>query len=215
MPDQNGSVYGLTILSPILNDERATPSHDLQIRKYLATLKTNEQSPFALAPGTHLARLVVMDDVIYVGAPAVEEHLNSKYLIMETNCDSDLDEYVTGLAKTVPQHLDAIWSHCVGYPGASDLTALVKYFQSCQITTTFFFAAVNDKSLPETLKALQTQSWVADFIATHQGMEPKQLQAAFQQFAADLKAKPIPRPGAIKAGMGSANREIKTGGHNE
>jgi hypothetical protein len=215
MPDQNGSVYGLTILSPILNDERATPSHDLQIRKYLATLPTGEDSPFALAPGTHLARLVVMDDVIYVGAPAVEEHLTSKYLILETNCDYDLAEYIAGLAKAVPRHLDAIWSHCVGYPGAGDVNALVKYFQSCRIETTFFFAAVNDKSLPDTLKALQTQSWVADFIATHQGMEPKQLQAEFLQFAAELKAKPIPKPGAIKAGMGSAARQIKTGGHNE
>ena len=38
MPNENGTVYGLTILSPIIDDEKATPSHDLQIRKYLATL---------------------------------------------------------------------------------------------------------------------------------------------------------------------------------
>ena len=58
MPNKNGNVYGLTILSPIIDDERVTPSHDLQIREYLATLPTGEQSPFALAPGTHLCRLV-------------------------------------------------------------------------------------------------------------------------------------------------------------
>ena len=85
MPNQNGSVYGLTILSPIIDDETATPSHDLQIRSYLATLSTREDSPFALAPGTHLARLVVMDDVIYVGMPSCEEHLKSKYLVFESN----------------------------------------------------------------------------------------------------------------------------------
>jgi len=81
MPNQNGSVYGLTILSPIIDDDRATPSHDLQIRAYLAQLSTREDSPFAVAPGTHLARLVVMDDVIYVGMPSCEEHLKSKYLV--------------------------------------------------------------------------------------------------------------------------------------
>ena len=80
MPNKSGSVYGLTILSPIIDDEKATPSHDLQIRDYLAKLSTREDSPFAQAPGTHLARLVVMDDVIYVGMPACEEHLKSKYL---------------------------------------------------------------------------------------------------------------------------------------
>ena len=55
MPNQNGSVYGLTLLSPILDDHDAMPSHDLQIRDYLATLPTGADSPFAIAPGTHLA----------------------------------------------------------------------------------------------------------------------------------------------------------------
>jgi hypothetical protein len=213
MPNKNGSVYGLTILSPILNDEKATPSHDLQIRNYLATLPTGEESPFALAPGTHLARLVVMDDVIYVGMPACEEHLKSKYLIFESNLDAgegDLDSYLRGLATSVPQHLDAIWSHCVGYPGAANGTAFIDYMKACQIETTFFFAAVNDKSVPETLRALQTQRAVADFIASHQGMEPAQLQAEFIQFVAALKAEPVPRPGSM-----APCREIKIGGRNE
>src|SRR5580692_11480518 len=141
MANQSGSVYGLTILSPIIDDDKATPSHDLQIREYLAKLSTREDSPFALAPGTHLARLVVMDDVIYVGMPACEEHLKSKYLIFETNCDSDLETYLTGLAAKIPQHLDAIWSHCTGYPGSSDLRAFLRYMKACQLETTFFFAA--------------------------------------------------------------------------
>ncbi|WP_433964193.1 hypothetical protein [Tunturiibacter gelidiferens] len=137
MPNQNGKVYGLTILSPIIDDEEATPSHDLQIRNYLAKLPTDERSPFALAPATHLARLVVMDDVIYVGMPACEEHLKSKYLILESNCDGDLTSYLTGLATAIPEHLDAIWSHCIGYPGAANLQAFLDYMKSCQIETTF------------------------------------------------------------------------------
>jgi hypothetical protein len=217
MPNRNGSVYGLTILSPIINDERATPSHDLQIRRYLATLPTGEQSPFAIAPGTHLARLVVMDDVIYVGAPACEEHLKSKYLVFETNCDSDLPEYINGLAERVPEHLDAVWSHCVGYPGAADKKALIAYMLACQIDTTFFFAAVNDKTVPEALRALLTQRAVTDFIVRHQGMaktDPARLQAEFVRFAAELKAKPTPPAGARRNDP-ETSRAIKTGGHNE
>jgi hypothetical protein len=210
MPNKNGSVYGLTILSPIINDEKAAPSHDLQIRKYLATLPTGEDSPFALAPGTHLARLVVMDDVVYVGMPACEEHLQSKYLIFESNLDGDLESYLGGLARAVPQHLDAIWSHCVGYPGAADERAFIQYMKACQLETTFFFAAVNDKSVGETLRALQTQRAVADFIASHQGVEPSRLQAEFASFASKLKAEPIPQPGSM-----GPQRDIKTGGRNE
>ena len=219
MSNVNGSLYGLTILSPILNDERATPSHDLQIRAYLAKLPTGADSPFALTAGTHLCRLVVMDDVVYVGMPACEEHLQSKYLIFECNLDAaddaGLERYLRGLAETIPTHLDAIWSHCVGYPGAKDATAFVRYMKACQIETTFFFAAVNDKSLPEALKALETQRAVTDFIASHPimaggGMEPARLQAEFVAFAAALNAQPAPKPG-----VPAVRRDIKTGGHNE
>jgi hypothetical protein len=210
MPNQSGSVYGLTLLSPILDDERAVPSHDLQIRNYLATLPTGTCSPFAIAPGTHLARLVVMDDVIYVGMPACEEHLKSKYLVFETNCDGDLDTYLGGLAATISQHLDAIWSHCTGYPGAGDVPTFLRYMKACQIETTFFFAAVNNKSVTDTLIALQTQCAVADFIVTHQGMDAAQLQREFIDFLKVLKAAPPPSPGAI-----ASHRNIKTGGRNE
>jgi hypothetical protein len=212
MPNQNGSVYGLTILSPIIDDAKATPSHDLQIRAYLAKLSTRENSPFAVAPGTHLARLVVMDDVIYVGMPTCEEHLKSKYLVFESNCDGDLDTYLAGLAESIPSHLDAIWSHCVGYPkqGAADLRAFVAYMKACQLETTFYFAAVNDKSVPETLRALQTQTAVAEFIAAHQGTDPVTLQRDFVDFAAWLESLPTPPPGSM-----GPHRAIKTGGRNE
>jgi hypothetical protein len=82
--------------------------------------------------------------------------------------------------------------------------------KACQLETTFFFAAVNDKSVEQTLKALQTQRAVADFIATHQGMEPAKLQEEFASFASRLKAMPVPRPGSM-----GPERDIKTGGHNE
>ncbi len=210
MPNQNGNLYGLTILSPIIEDARATPSHDLQIRNYLATLPTDERSPFAIAPGTHLARLAVMDDVIYVGMPACEEHLKSKYLVFESNCDADLDGYLAGLARSAPAEIEAVWSHCVGFPGVSDLGKFVAYMKACQLETTFFFAAVNDRTLPQTQRALLTQDAVTAFIAQHQGVDAGRLQAEFLAFAAALAATAVPAPGSM-----APHRAIKTGGRNE
>ncbi|MGA2849438.1 MAG: hypothetical protein ABSE46_10605 [Terracidiphilus sp.] len=210
MPNENGSVYGLTILSPIIDDEKVTPSHDLQIRDYLAHLSAREDSPFAQTQGTHLARLVVMDDVIYVGAPSCEEHLKSKYLIFEANLDGDLDTYLSNLATSIPHHLDEVWKHCVGYPGATNRQAFVDYMKACQLDTTFYFAAVNNKTVTQTLRALQTQSAVADFIASHQGVDSATLQREFIHFAAHLKALPTPKPGSM-----GPHRSIQTGGHNE
>jgi hypothetical protein len=210
MPNQNGSVFGLTFLCPILDDETLQISHDLQIRDYLASLPTDQRSPFALAPNTHVARLAVMDDVIYVGMPACEEHLASKYLVFETNTDADLPDYLRALADAVPQHIDAIWSHCTGYPGTADFGKLLDYMKACQIPTTFFFAAVNDRTVPQTLLALQAQHAVAEFIVTHQGMSPAQLQQEFLSFYQALQSLPCPAPGGKLP-----RRVIKTGGHNE
>jgi hypothetical protein len=142
--------------------------------------------------------------------PACEEHLKSKYLIFESNCDGELESYLSNLATSIPEHLDAVWKHCVGYPGAANHQAFIDYMKACQLETTFFFAAVNDKSVTETLVALQTQSAVAEFIASHQGVDPATLQRQFIEFAADLKALPAPQPGSM-----GPHRYIKTGGRNE
>ena len=194
MPNQSGRVYGLTLLCPIRMDEKARPSHDLQIREYLATLPTGAGSPFAAAPGTHMARLAVMDDVIYVGMPACEEHLNSKYLVFEVNSDLDLPGYIAGMAASIPETLDAIWSHCTGYPGAGDPEKLIRYMQACQVETTFFFAAVNNKTRDETLRALTTQRAVADLLTTYACNSPS--KDAFARFLSALDAAPPPAPGA-------------------
>jgi hypothetical protein len=82
--------------------------------------------------------------------------------------------------------------------------------KACQLETTFYFAAVNDKSVPATLKALQIQTAVADFIASHQGADPATLQREFIDFAAHLRAQPAPPPGSL-----GPHRTIETGGHNE
>jgi hypothetical protein len=181
MPNQSGSVYGLTILSPILNDPNVHTSHDCAIRNYLAALPRDHHSPFAKISSTHLSRLVVMDDVIFVGVPAHEEHLQSKYLVFESNLDGDLEPYLTMMATKTPEFVDAVWSHCVGYPGVRDVSAWIAYMKKCQIDTTFYFADVNTETV--------------QFIAEHQGMPAAELQAAFQAFYARIKHMPDEEPG--------------------
>jgi hypothetical protein len=196
MPDKSGHVYGLTILAPIVEDDHLEISHAIELRDYLATLPKDETSPFAQVPGTHLARLVVMDDVVYVGAPACEEHLKNRYLVFEANFDGDLDPYLQQLALKVPDFVQSVWQHCVGYPGTKDVNAFVEYMKKCRIETTFFFADVNDRTLGQTLKALQVQTALAHFIERHQGLAAAELQQAFGDFLRKIAAAPIPLPAA-------------------
>jgi hypothetical protein len=195
MANQSGQVYGLTILSPIKEDQRLDIDHTTQLRWYLAALPRDHTSPFAKVSSTYLARLVVLDDVVFVGKPACEEHLKSRYLVFETNFDGDLDTYLKRLAGEVPEFVDAVWQHCVGYPGAANASAFAAYMKQCQLTTTFYFADVNDHTVQETLKALQTQSALSHFIARNQGKPADQIKTLFGAFLERLKAAPAPLPG--------------------
>jgi hypothetical protein len=195
MANQNGQVYGLTVLSPIIEDTRLDICHSMELRWYLGHLARDHKSPLAQVSSTYLARLVVMDDVVYVGAPACEEHLKSRYLIFETNFDGDLDTYLTRLARETPEFVEAVWKHCVGYPGISDTAAFVAYMKKCQIATTFFFADVNNRTVQQSLKALQTQSALAHFIEKHQGKPPAEMQHEFGALLHSMTQTPLPLPG--------------------
>jgi hypothetical protein len=195
MANVSGTVYGLTILSPIVDDPNAQISHDCAIRQYLANLPNGHTSPFAQVSSTYMCRLVVMDDVIYVGTPAREEHLSSRYLVFESNFDGDLEPYLMRMATEIPDVMDSVWGHCVGYPGVRDVNAFVAYMKKCQLNTTFYFADVNNHTVQSTLRALKVQASVADFIAKHQGQSPSELQAAFRAFYERVRNIPDEEPG--------------------
>jgi hypothetical protein len=198
MPNRSGSVYGLTILSPIKEDAHAEISPNLAIRMCLRTLPQDQSGPFAKVSSTHMARLVVMNDVVYFGMPSCEEHLKAQYLIFESNFDGDLDTYLGRLAREAAEEVDAVWQHCDGYPGVKDVGAFVAYMKKCQVETTFYFADVNDKTVQQTLRALQTQSAVTAFIERNQGKPPDELQRAFVKFLGALRNAPQPVPGSAQ-----------------
>jgi hypothetical protein len=196
MANVSGSIYGLTILSPIIEDNRLDICHSMDLRWYLSQLPRDHRSPFAQLSSTYLARLVVIDDVVFVGHPAREEHLKSRYLVFETNFDGDLDTYLRRMATETKEFVEAVWKHCVGFPGTGDAEAFIAYMKKCQIKTTFFFADVNDRTVDSTLDALKTQSALAHFMEKHQGMQPAELQQAFGEFLKRLSSAPrLPRGG--------------------
>jgi hypothetical protein len=204
MANQNGKMYGLTILSPILSDPTIKISHDSALRMYLQNMHRHERSPFAKVSGTHICRLVVMDDVVFVGSPAKEEHLQSKYLIFNSNLYGGVDQYLEEMARKIPEVVDDIWSHCVGYPGVTDPKAFAAYMKKCQIETTFFFAAVNDKTVEQTLKALRTKVEFTAFIEENQGRSPAELQREFTAFWERVRKSPPPEAGAKELAKGLA-----------
>jgi len=203
MANTSGSTYGLTILSPIIEDSRLDVCHSMELRWYLSQLPRDYRGPFAQLSSTYLARLAVMDDVVFVGHPAHEEHLRSRYLVFEANFDGDLDTYLRRMATETKEFVEAVWQHCEGFQGTNDIGAFIAYMKRCQLETTFFFADVNDQTVESTLAALKAQAALTHFLDRHEGQPAAEVQRAFREFYAKLRKSPGLRRG------GDESRDIR------
>ena len=111
----SGQAYSLTVMTPIVNGQEA------QLARYLDGLQSGDQSPLAGVRGTHFARWVVIDDVIYEGPDQGErEHLKYARLLFTSNFDGELDPYLEALRTGLGDSVDTIWGNCIGYPGSGD-----------------------------------------------------------------------------------------------
>jgi hypothetical protein len=121
MATKNGNATALTVLSPIKNGANDGMSLSDITRERCLRLPIHEQSPLASVPNTYLARLFVLDDVIYESLPGSDsvfnfsdiaaifssaarraalprkDHLQSKYLVFTSNFYGDLDDYLVGM----------------------------------------------------------------------------------------------------------------------
>ncbi|WP_261556957.1 hypothetical protein [Frankia tisae] len=173
MANTSGQAFALMTASPVLGGRAPT------LRTYLRRLPTGEKSPLARLGTTHFARWLVIDDLVYQGPPQVREHLKSSYLIFVSNFDGPLGSYIDAIARLMPVEADAIWGHCVGYPGAADPTAFAGFVQRNQIDTTFFVSAYPDASVAQVRESLRARERFTNFAVSVQGTDPAALRRAF------------------------------------
>jgi hypothetical protein len=188
MGNKFGDAYGLTVLIPVKHGSEDNRSYDKIIRDQLQTWPLASQSPLAKVPNTYLARVFLLNDVFYEGAPAVEEHLNNKYLVFSSNFHGELDDYLTGMWKPIGIELKDFLRHCVAFDTVDSAADFVKYVKRCQINNSLFFNGSNDKPLAEQLKALYVKQSFVHFAYLSQryryeGDEgARKLQDAFRRF---------------------------------
>ncbi|MCX5951833.1 MAG: hypothetical protein NT158_11995 [Cyanobacteria bacterium] len=186
MPNFDGGHYFLTALVPVrlglTTDPAGTDrilSHVHAIKEVLASLPTENQDPYgpaavSLAEGmlttapfsrdlrTHLARMVVIDDVAYNGRqhqdalrtairgpnPVLTEavdHLPWTYLLFVSDFDAvdgsraTLTTYLRGLWSVMGYELGAVFEHCQGFDPADGEASFVALIEKGQIETTMSF----------------------------------------------------------------------------
>ena len=188
MGNKFGDAYGLTVLIPVKHGAEGNRTYDKIIRDKLQAWPLDKDSPMALVPNTYLSRVFLLNDVFYEGAPAIEEHLNNKYLVFSSNFHGELDAYLTGMWDAIGDLLKGFLEHCVAFDTVKSATDFVSYIKRCQIKTSLFFSGSSDRPLAEQLKALYVKQAFIHFayLSQHyryEGSEgAKNLQAAFKRF---------------------------------
>lgn len=171
--NRSGQAYSLTVLAPIL------PGHADDLAGHLDTLAGLHASPLARVPGTHFARWVVIDDVVYEGPPQKRDHLSAPRLLFTSNFDGELAPYLEGMRTGMGTDADAIWSHCAGYPGHEDDAAWAPWFDAHQIDSSLFFGAYGDRTVQQVLGSLDARSKLRQFALDHRGTPAAELQTRF------------------------------------
>jgi hypothetical protein len=172
----SGQVYSLTVITPILS------GHETQVAHYLDSLQSGDQSPLAGVRGTHFARWVVMDDVIYQSPDQGDrEHLKHARLLFTSNFDGKLEPYLEAMRTGLSDSADAIWGHCIGYPGTAEASGFANYMRHHQIDSSLFFAAYGERKVEEVKRSLALRIKFVEFALRTQGLSARELQVAFLQ----------------------------------
>lgn len=170
-----GQAYGLTVLTPIASGRESG------LVRQLDELEPGDRSPLARVPGTHFARWVVMEDVVYEGAPQRRDHLDLGRLIFTSNFDGELAPYLERLRVGLGEQADAIWGHCTGYPGSADASAFAAYLLAHQVDSSLFFAAYGDRTVEQVRGSLKGRRNLIEFALRAQAMSAAELRDAFRE----------------------------------
>ncbi len=194
MANEFGRAYALCALSPIKNGYSESRSLAEQVRERLQAWPRDAGSPFAKVPETYLARLFVLDQVFFEGAPTEIDYLASSYLVLASYFHGDRDTYLRGMWSAIRPDIEEAYGHCVAFEAVADAASFAAYIGKCQLKTSLFFMGSTDDPLAEQLKALYLKQEFARFAAEHQGAAPAELQQAFSAFIARVAPEDLAAP---------------------
>jgi hypothetical protein len=170
--------YALNVLTPI------APGLEMDLREQLEAIEVGPASPFARVPGTHFARLVVIDRLAFEGRPERKPELRLQYLLFSSVFDGGLDDYLRALCDHIPRcKADAIWGSCAGAPQpvTADAGAFAHWIRHNQIHTDAFFAPYGGATVDRIRHSLRLRGHLAEFARETQYWTPPELKKHFDE----------------------------------
>ena len=171
----SGQAYALSVLAPIA-DGRADA-----LQAHLEALGEGDASPLARVPGTHIARWVVIPNVIYQGPGQRKRDRLGPRLLFSSNHDGEVGAYLEGLRRGMAEDADAIWGHCRGYPGHADGPAFAAWMRAHMLEAALFFAAYGGMTVEQVKDNLARRRALLELVIAGQGMPPDDLKARFME----------------------------------
>lgn len=193
---RSGRSYAITLLTPI------KPGAETALAVELDGLGLRELSPLAKLPFVHFGRWVAIDQLRtnWPGAPVPPPQLRSKYLLFSAcvtapavDAQPELAGYAEHLPVSffreiwseIPGPAEAIWRHCVKFPGMADREAFVDYLARSQVSTSLFHVGVPDATVHDVRRAVAKREKLVAFALKHQGdIDAVALQWAYRQESA-------------------------------
>jgi hypothetical protein len=171
----SGQAYALSVLAPIADGETDA------LTAKLDALGEGADSPLARVPGTHIARWVVIRDVMYQGHGQRRRDRLAPRLLFSSNHDGDVGAYLESLRTGMADDADAIWGHCRGYPGHADGPAFAAWMRAHMLEAALFFAAYGGMTVDRVRDNLARRRALLDLALAGQGMPAADLKARFME----------------------------------
>lgn len=175
-PDRSGRQLALTVMTPVLEGRSRA------LAEAIHALPKESASPFASVPGTHFARLVLVPQLRWepgrrrrrIGRRDGDgaEKLRNEYLLFST-CSSDhLDGHIEAIRTGMPQEADAIWSHCVNYPGAAQEVPFHGWIRRGLVRTSLFHAGYPNATVEDVKGAVDIRNRLVAYAIDAQELSP-------------------------------------------
>jgi hypothetical protein len=167
-----GQAYAFMAMTPIV------PGQEPSLRSYLEGL-SQAASPFAKLARTHFARWVILPDWVNDPQQPKQDHLAGEYLIFSSTFDGPREGYLDELCELLRSEADELWGRCIGCPQPAAGAGLKAYLLHNQIDIGFFVAAYPDATVQRVRQSLTRREALIGFAVKSQGMDPGDLQHAF------------------------------------
>lgn len=132
-----GQVTAMTVITDIISGKVDS------LRQTLEAIGKKPDSPIKQINTIHYARWVIID--------------KDTRLLFTSNFDGTWEAYLRDFVEKAPEGLDAIWSHCVGYPGAKPLDKFMAYVKEHESNAQLFYAAYPDATVNQVQKGLRLE----------------------------------------------------------